>query len=165
MVKSGLEPARTLCLDVHHVLCLPIPSLTSGLQNTRNKLSSINYFAIIENLRDFLTFTSVRCIRDLNPWPPAWQAGVNSSFTNAPKSFFICGPGRDRTYGQRINSPLLYHWASDPFFLFCGPGRDWTYDQRINSPLLYRWATDPINTFRDKFKPFIKYRRHNFISI
>ena len=27
----------------------------------------------------------LRCVRDSNPWPPAWQAGILTSWTNAPK--------------------------------------------------------------------------------
>ena len=29
----------------------------------------------------------LRCVRDSNPWPPAWQAGILTGWTNAPMFF------------------------------------------------------------------------------
>ena len=37
----------------------------------------------------------LRCVRDSNPWPPAWQAGILTGWTNAP--MFFCGQRWIRT--------------------------------------------------------------------
>ena len=50
-----------------------------------------------------------------------------------------CGLDRDRTYDLRVNSSLLYLWATSPFCC----GSRWN---RTTKPMFYRHEQDPADT-------------------
>ena len=54
----------------------------------------------------------MRCGRDSNPRPSAWQADILTNWTTAPK---IKSRGRNRTYRVTSQKGLLYHWATRLF--------------------------------------------------
>ena len=64
-------------------------------------------------LRGRATERNWRRIRDLNPWPPAWQAGVLLFWTNTPH---IGGREGTWTLDLVVNSHLLpASWATHPY--------------------------------------------------
>ena len=57
----------------------------------------------------------MRCVRDSNPWPHAWQACILTNWTNAPKCFWRSG--RDSNPRPHAwQACILTNWTTEPLF-------------------------------------------------
>ena len=102
---AGIEPT-TYGLQIRRSTIWAIPANGADAENwtldillTKQSLYHLSYISMagVEGFEPSPTILETvmlpitpnpywRCVRDLNPWPPAWQAGVLTNWTNTPFS-------------------------------------------------------------------------------